>query len=267
MRTSSKPTPDSIDPNQALVQLNDISVIRNQQAILDKVSLTLRPRELVSLIGPNGAGKSTLVRTLLGLMTPSSGTIEHAKGLKVGYMPQKLPIDHTLPVTVERFLKLSPGATQSNIDEVLEHVGIKYLKSSTLSVISGGELQRVLLSRALLQTPNLLVLDEPAQGVDINGQQEMYQLINQVRNDLNCTVLMVSHDLHLVMASTDHVLCLNKHICCEGSPEVVSRSPQYLALFGKSLDKTVALYTHHHDHQHNVHGDVVHKPEDETPST
>jgi len=224
--------------------------------ILEAVSVEVKQGEIVTLVGPNGSGKSSLVRLLLNLSKPDSGRVDQKENLRIGYMPQKIHIDPVLPLSVKRFLQLVGDITQSEINQVAEQVEVVSLLNHPVQDISGGEFQRVLLARALLRKPDLLVLDEPAQGVDINGQQQLYQLISSIRDQLGCGVLMVSHDLHLVMAATDQVLCLNTHICCQGHPEDVSKHPEYLKLFGSSLDG-LAVYTHHHDHTHDLHGDVV----------
>ena len=240
--------------NSPLLALNQISLKHHQQSLLDDVSLSLSARQIMTIIGPNGAGKSTLVKIALGLVKPDSGTVFRQANLRIGYMPQRLSLNPLMPLSVERFLAM---ANTRNIDTALERTGISHLRKRPLHDISGVETQRVLLSRALLSEPDLLVLDEPAQGVDINGQTELYELINQLRDSLGCAVLMVSHDLHWVMAQTDTVICLNQHICCHGHPEHVSNDPAYLSLFGRRHAEAVALYQHDHDHQHDIHGDVV----------
>ena len=253
--------PEIMTPNNnlssPLVNVENLCVEKNGRSILKDVSFQLVPGELVTLIGPNGAGKSTLIHTLLGLNPPTTGTITLAKNLRIGYMPQKIHISETFPIDVSRFLKLSPKAKNQEIKDTLELVGISHLAKTSLHSLSGGEMQRVLLAKALLRSPNLLILDEPGQGVDVNGQQELYQLINDVKNKIDCAILMVSHDLHLVMATTDHVICLNHHICCSGTPDSISSNPQYIALFGQSLAASIALYTHHHDHKHDIKGNVI----------
>ncbi|HEX5635591.1 MAG TPA: zinc ABC transporter ATP-binding protein ZnuC [Gammaproteobacteria bacterium] len=226
------------------------------RAVLDNVDVQVRAGEIVTLVGPNGSGKTSLIRVLLGLQAADSGSIQRQPGLKVGYMPQRLHVDRVLPLTVQRFLLLAGNVTDDALLRACQRSGIEPLLQKPLQAVSGGEFQRVLLARALLRKPDLLVLDEPAQGVDINGQQQLYKLIAEIRTELGCGVLMVSHDLHLVMAATDHVLCLNTHICCTGHPSAVSRHPEYLKLFGGSLEG-LAVYTHHHDHTHDLHGDVV----------
>ena len=243
-------------PKPPLIHVHNLQVSLQGQRVLQDIDFEIQEREIVTLIGPNGAGKTTLIRTLLGLQRPDAGAILRRPGLKLGYMPQKLQIDPTLPLTVERFLTLSHRRLGS-LEQVLDLTGVRHLRQKPVQAVSGGELQRVLLARTLLQQPDLLVLDEPAQGVDVNGQVELYRLIRVLRDDLGCAVLMVSHDLHLVMAATDRVLCLNHHICCSGLPEQVSNDPAYRALFGKTAAETLAVYHHHHDHQHNLSGDVV----------
>lgn len=240
-----------------LVRVRNLGVQLQGQQILQDISFDIAPGEIITVIGPNGAGKTTLIRAVLGLQRPHSGSLERAAGLRIGYMPQKLFIDPTLPLTVKRFLTLTRGKP-AQLNEVLDLTGIRPLVDKPVQSISGGELQRVLLARTLLQKPDLLVLDEPAQGVDVNGQVELYRLINKLRDRLGCAVLMVSHDLHLVMAATDRVLCLNHHICCSGLPEQVSNDPAYRALFGKAAAETLAVYHHHHDHHHGLGGDIVH---------
>jgi len=226
------------------------------ETILDHVSLTLHEGEILTIIGPNGAGKTSLLRIVMGLAEPSSGSVWRAPGLRIGYMPQRLVVDPSLPLGVGRFLRLAERNAE-RLAAVAEEVGIGALLQTPLASVSGGEFQRVLLARALLRNPRLLVLDEPGQGVDVNGQAELYALINEVRRRHQCAVLMISHDLHLVMAETDTVLCLNKHVCCAGKPEVVSAHPEFLQLFGKQALSEIGVYTHHHDHEHDLHGHIV----------
>ncbi|WP_288656647.1 zinc ABC transporter ATP-binding protein ZnuC [Pantoea sp. UBA6567] len=241
----------------SLVTLDDISVTFAQRRVLAGISLTLQPGKILTLLGPNGAGKSTLVRTVLGLLTPDRGSVQRAPGLRIGYVPQKLHIDPTLPVTVERFMRLTGGSRRADILPALKRVQAGHLLQAPLQKLSGGETQRVLLARALLNQPQLLVLDEPTQGVDVNGQVALYDLIDQLRRELNCGVLMVSHDLHLVMAKTDEVLCLNHHICCSGTPEAVSQHPEFIAMFGPRGAQQLAIYRHQHNHRHDLQGRIV----------
>jgi len=244
------------DGREILIDARGLTKRYGGYAALDAVDLSLRRSELTTLIGPNGAGKTTLVRLLLGLERPSAGTVTTAAGVRIGYVPQRLHVDEALPITVRRFLALG-GADRSAIARVLDEVGAAHVTDKQLQTISGGEMRRVLLARALLREPDLLVLDEPTAGVDLNGQAELYDLINAVRQEKNCAVLLISHDLHVVMAATDHVLCLNHHVCCSGTPDAVSEHPEYQALFGPKAAQTHAVYTHHHDHTHTVAGDVV----------
>ncbi len=239
-----------------LLELRDVGVRFAGQDVLQDVQLTLRAGEIVTLIGPNGAGKTTLVRTVLGLLKPDRGEVQRKPRLRIGYMPQKLHVDPTLPLSVERFLRLVPGVKRSAAQAALQEVGAVQVLDSPLQSISGGELQRVLLARALLREPELLVLDEPVQGVDIAGQAELYRLIGQLRERYGCGVLMVSHDLHLVMSATDQVVCLNRHVCCSGHPEQVSNDPAFVEMFGQDA-RSLAVYHHHHDHDHDLHGEVV----------
>lgn len=242
--------------SDALIRLAGVGVTFAGQNVLQDVQLSVKPGEIVTLIGPNGAGKTTLVRAVLGLLKPDTGSVWRKPRLRVGYMPQKLHVDATLPLSVLRFLRLVPGVTRADVQAALAEVGAEQVIDSPLQSISGGELQRVLLARALLREPELLVLDEPVQGVDVAGQAELYRLITQLRDRHGCGVLMVSHDLHLVMSTTDQVVCLNRHVCCSGHPEQVSFDPAFVELFGEDA-KSLAVYTHHHDHEHDLHGAVV----------
>ncbi|MDH5392999.1 MAG: zinc ABC transporter ATP-binding protein ZnuC [Gammaproteobacteria bacterium] len=226
------------------------------RVVLQDVDLVVNRGEIVTVIGPNGAGKSCLIKGLLGLIRFDSAVIEKRDNLKIGYVPQKLHIDDIMPLTVSRFLKMVPAVNAADIEQVLQQVKLQNLQQSAIQSLSGGELQRLLLARIILQKPDLLVLDEPAQGVDIIGQQELYQLITSVRDQYHCGILMISHDLHLVMEATDRVLCLNRHICCSGHPDAISQHPEYLRMFGAAMDG-FAIYTHDHDHEHDSHGNVV----------
>lgn len=240
-----------------LTTLKNISVSFNSQQVLTNISLSLQPGRILTLLGPNGAGKSTLVRVVLGLITPTIGSIEHQAGLRIGYVPQKLHLDATLPLTVSRFMHLKPNVKKADILPALKRVQAAHLLDKPMQKLSGGEHQRVLLARALLNQPQLLVLDEPTQGVDVNGQLALYDLIDQLRKELNCAVLMVSHDLHLVMAKTDDVLCINQHICCSGTPDVVSTHPEFIAMFGNRRAEHLAIYRHNHNHRHDLKGRIV----------
>ncbi len=235
-----------------LITLQGVNKAFGGRSVLDNISMQLMQGEITTLIGPNGAGKSTLVRIILGLIQPDSGTVSPSAGLRVGYMPQKMHIDPTLPLTTCRFLQLA-NTSHLACDEALERVGIGHLATSPIQSLSGGEVQRALLARAILRKPNFLVLDEPVQGVDVTGQNALYRTIGELSKALNCGVLMVSHDLHLVMSATDRVICLNQHICCQGHPEQVTQDQAYIDIFGQ----TTAVYAHQHDHHHSLHGDVL----------
>lgn len=235
----------------ALMRLENISVDFDQKRVLDNVSLELNPGEITTLIGPNGAGKSTLVKVLIGLNKHFSGKLTRRSGLRIGYVPQKLTLNESLPIDVNRFLRLAGRYSQQESLEALKLVGAEHLRRSNMHKLSGGETQRVLLARALLLRPDLLVLDEPAQGVDVQGQIDLYELIDRLRYRFNCAIFMVSHDLHLVMAKTDNVICLQHHICCSGAPSAITQHPSYLAMFGHAERHSLAFYHHNHDHHHH----------------
>jgi zinc transport system ATP-binding protein len=239
-----------------VIDASGISLQLGGQVILQNISLQLSAGRIVSLIGPNGAGKTTLVRIVLGLIQPDSGRIERQADLVVSYLPQKLLIKPTMPITVKRFMELSTARPDKSIDAALREAGVEKLANAALQSISGGELQRVVLARCLLRNPQLLVLDEPDQGMDPAGQQVLYELITEIRDRYECAILMVSHDLHLVMAATDEVICLNQHVCCTGHPEAISEHPEFLQLFGKPA-RGLAVYTHRHDHKHDLHGNII----------
>ena len=242
-------------PDTLLARLSRVCVRHEGREILQSVDLELQRGEIVTLIGPNGSGKSTLLKILLRLETPYSGEVWRHPALKIGYLPQKLAIDPILPLNVARLLTLTHP--KGDITAALEEVRVAHLYDAPVATLSGGELQRVLLARALIGSPDLLVLDEPTQGVDFAGETELYELISRIRDARNCGILIVSHDLHLVMSATDRVICLNHHICCSGEPETVQRNPAYLDLFGPRAATGLAVYTHAHDHEHDLHGDIV----------
>ena len=240
-----------------LLKLDNVCKSYHKNLVLEDVSFKVKRGETVTLIGPNGAGKSTLMKISLGILDASSGDVELKQGVTIGYMPQKVIIDTVLPLSVKDFLYLRPKTTYEDVENALETVRLSRLADQPVQSASGGEMQRILLARAILGEPDLLVLDEPVQGIDIMGQQEIYGLIAEIRDKTKCGVLMISHDLHLVMASTDQVLCLNRHICCSGTPEFVKDNPEYHAMMGRPMEG-VAIYTHHHseghDHAHHGHG-------------
>ncbi|MDG2242142.1 MAG: ATP-binding cassette domain-containing protein [Rhodospirillaceae bacterium] len=243
-----------------LIEASDLKVSRSGQVILDGIDITVGSGEIVTLIGPNGAGKSTLVRSLLGLEQIDSGKIDRKADLVVGYQAQRLVIDSTLPLTVRRFLTLTGNQTDDELVRTLELVQLEPTLDKSIHVLSGGEMQRVQLARAILRSPDLLVLDEPTQNVDINGSIELYRLIQETRDRLKCAVIMVSHDLNVVMSATNRVYCLNNHICCSGRPAEVSKHPEFLRLFGQSAADMLAVYTHDHDHDHGPTGEVRPSP-------
>ncbi len=242
---------------EILLRLEAVGLSVRGRALIDGVSLELAAGEIVTLIGPNGAGKSTLVQVALGLLAPGRGRVWRKPGARIGYMPQRIVVADTLPLTVERFVTLGVPAPRARVRATLAETGAAHVLDSPVQAVSGGEMQRVLLARAMLREPELLVLDEPVQAVDVGGQYELYDLIGEIRHRHGCGILMVSHDLHLVMAATDRVVCLNRHVCCSGTPDSVSRDPAYRALFGLEGAAHVALYHHHHDHRHDAHGDVL----------
>jgi len=242
--------------SESLIQFNNVSYKSKGRQILEEINLELFRGEIVTVLGPNGAGKSTIAKMAIGLTKPSSGSISREKALKIGYMPQKISFDSTLPMTARYFLSLLPThPTEEQIEDSLTEVGVNYLTNHSIHQLSGGELQRVLLARALLHEPDLLILDEPAQGVDIIGQQELYSLIAKINQQRECGILLISHDLHIVLASTTRVICVNRHICCSGHPDAVSQDPAYLKLFGKEGSSHLAVYAHNHDHTHHLPGD------------
>jgi len=237
--------------SRLLLDVSNVDLMIGKQLLLQQINLKISQGEILTIIGPNGAGKTTLLRVALGLLKPTAGTVETSPGLTIGYMPQRLHLDPTFPLTVRRMLALACKSDRTKMLPLLEEVGATHVLDSPLQTLSGGELQRVLLARALVREPDLLVLDEPVQGVDVHGQVELYQLISRIREQRGCAVLMVSHDLHLVMAATDQVLCLNQHICCSGTPESVSNHPAFAELFGPGAVQHMAVYVHDQNHHHS----------------
>lgn len=240
-----------------LISATGIAMSFGRRQILNDITISVHPGEIVALIGPNGSGKSTLARILLGVVRPDAGAIKRRPGLRIGYVPQRLPVDGVLPLPVRRLLGLTSKVSVEAMQKTLDEVGAPGLMDAAVHDLSGGELQRVLIARALLRNPDLLVLDEPTANVDFNGQISLFELIRRIRDEHGCGVLTISHDLHLVMAATDRVICLNGHVCCEGRPETVSRHPAYMQIFGPRASETLAVYTHDHDHEHDLSGDVV----------
>ncbi|MFZ5963029.1 metal ABC transporter ATP-binding protein [Thalassococcus sp. BH17M4-6] len=235
----------------SLLTVDRLNVRYGATEVLQDVSLSVEPGEVVTIVGPNGSGKTTLLRSIVGATPAAAGRIITAPGLVLGYVPQRLHVDPTLPITVARFLSLPGGASRSDKTAALARAGVPDLADRQMSQLSGGQLQRVLLARALVAKPALLLLDEPTAGLDQPGSAAFYRLIDEVRRDTGCAVLMISHELHVVMAASDRVICLNGHVCCHGTPEHVSSAPEYQALFGTGTGGALALYRHDHDHSHD----------------
>lgn len=247
----------------SLIGARGLTVRLGGEEVLKGVSLAVEPGEIVTILGPNGSGKSTLLRALLGILPLSSGEVMRAPELRIGYVPQRLAIDPSLPMTVRRFLSLPVRVPDDRAAAALRRVGVPEVGQRQMAELSGGQFQRVLLARALLSDPQVLILDEPTQGLDQPGEAAFYRLIEEVRGDTGVAVLMVSHDLHVVMAASDRVICLNHHICCEGTPRVVSSAPEYRALFGLGTRGALALYRHEHDHSHEGDDHLPHAHEHE----
>ena len=234
-----------------LIKISNLEVKYGSKFVLKNMNLSLKAGEIVTIVGPNGSGKTTLFKAIIGTVSVSKGTIEVKPNLRIGYVPQQLKIDQTLPITVERFLKLSNINFEKSLDKTELILGSKDLLDVQINSLSGGEMQRVLLARALINDPQVLLLDEATRGLDQPGVATFYRKIENIRKSTNCAILMISHDLHVVMSSSDRVICVNGHICCQGTPEIVATSPEYQALFGGDVDGTFALYRHHHDHKHD----------------
>jgi len=237
--------------SDVLVALSGVSVELGGQEILRDIDLTIRRGEIVTVVGPNGSGKTTLMRTIIGAVAPSRGRVVRARGLRLSYVPQRLAVDPTMPMTLGRFMNLPHRRDAATIAAALERAGLAGMEQRPVTGLSGGQMQRALLARALLNDPELLILDEGTAGLDQPGVAAFYARIEQVNAETGCAVLMVSHDLQIVMRASDHVVCLNRHICCEGTPESVSLSPAYRGLFGGADAGAVALYRHHHNHSHD----------------
>ncbi len=245
-----------------LLSTRGLSVRYDGRLALSDVDFDISAGEIVTIVGPNGSGKSTFLRTIIGAVIPSSGHVEKNNGLRIGYVPQKLQIDPTLPLSVERFMSLPCRQAKNDVVAALENAGVRDFGPRQLSDLSGGQFQRVLLARALLNKPELLILDEATQGLDQQGAAAFYLQIEQLRSTLGCAILMVSHELHVVMSASDRVVCLNGHVCCHGTPELVASAPEYRALFGKGTGGALALYRHEHNHQHDDGCDHDHKETD-----
>ncbi|MXY34939.1 MAG: metal ABC transporter ATP-binding protein [Boseongicola sp. SB0664_bin_43] len=235
----------------SLIYVEDLSVRYGASIVLRHVGLTVEPGEIVTIVGPNGSGKTSLFRAIIGATEPAAGQVKLKPGLRIGYVPQRLHIDPTLPITVERFMCLGDRVGRRDCATALDAAGVPGLLKQQMSQLSGGEFQRVLLARALINRPEILLLDEATQGLDQLGSAAFYRQIETVRAESGCAVLMISHELHVVMSASDRVICLNGHVCCEGTPAVVASAPEYRALFGTGTGGALALYRHDHDHDHN----------------
>ena len=235
--------------------MKDVGLKRNDKWLVKGVSLVVEKSKIITLIGPNGSGKSTTAKIALGLHKNIEGEVQKLTN-KIGYVPQKISIDWTLPLRVKDFMLLTDDLNDKLIDEALTLTGVDHLKNKNLGNLSGGEFQRVLLARAISKKPELLVLDEPVQGVDFTGEIALYELIKKISENLNCGILLISHDLHTVMSATDHVVCLNGHVCCSGSPLDVAKNKEYKALFGEQASQTLSIYEHKHDHVHSSDGEI-----------
>lgn len=245
--------------DQVLAALNSVSVIRSGRWIIRDIDLSIRRGEIVSLIGPNGSGKTTVTQLISGFIEPDRGSVKIANGIRMGYVPQSVNIEFTLPITVRRLMNISGKYGTLEIEEALDDMKILQLADQPVQQLSGGEFQRALFARALLRKPELILLDEPSQGLDFKGEIKLYNQIVDIRDRLNCSILLVSHNLHMVMARTDTVFCINSHVCCTGSPVDVVNNKAFEGLFGEEAAQSHALYRHRHDHTHLPDGSISRK--------
>ena len=244
-----------MDQNKLLVKLENAGVYRSSKWLVRGISLEINQGQIVTLIGPNGSGKTTTAKMILNILNTDEGLVK-GNANKMAYVPQKINIDWTMPLRVIDFMKITSSLNNTQINESLNMTGVDKLLYNQIHSLSGGEFQRVLIARAIAKKPDLLVLDEPVQGVDFNGEIALYNLIKEISVNLNCGILLISHDMHFVMSTTDHVICLNGHICCSGSPSNVVKNPEYIKLFGQHNSETLAYYQHQHDHSHNHDGSI-----------
>ena len=244
-----------MDQNKLLVKLENAGVYRSSKWLVRGISLEINQGQIVTLIGPNGSGKTTTAKMILNILNTDEGLVT-GKASKMAYVPQKINIDWTMPLRVIDFMKITNSLNNTQITESLSMTGVDKLLYNQIHSLSGGEFQRVLIARAIAKKPDLLVLDEPVQGVDFNGEIALYNLIKEISVNLNCGILLISHDMHFVMSTTDHVICLNGHICCSGSPSNVVKNPEYIKLFGQHNSETLSYYQHRHDHSHNHDGSI-----------
>ena len=242
----------------SLIELKNCGITRNQKWLVRGVSLKVSQGQIVTLIGPNGSGKSTTAKIALGILKPDEGTNFIQSNIKISYVPQKISIDWSLPLRVVDFMNLVEKYKTPDVLEALSMTGIEHLINRDVRNLSGGEFQRLLMARAIAKKPNFLVLDEPVQGVDYPGEIALYKTIQEIVKKINCGILLISHNLHVVMSQTDHVVCLNGHVCCSGAPKSIIKEPEYIKLFGKNIDPTLAFYQHEHDHEHLPDGSIDH---------
>lgn len=245
----------SLNDKKTLIKLENASVQKNKKMLVKDISLTVKQGEIVTLIGPNGSGKTTTAKMALGIYKNLNGSVNRFTD-QIGYVPQKVVIDWTLPIRVNDFMQLTSKLNNNQMDEALNFTGVNHLKNKNINELSGGEFQRVLIARAIAKKPELLVLDEPVQGVDFKGEISLYELIRSISEKTNCGILLISHDLHVVMSATDYVVCLNGHICCSGTPKKVANSNQYRELFGDRASTMLSIYEHKHDHSHSDDGTI-----------
>lgn len=236
-----------------LIRASALYVNRGGKQILENVTFDVNAGEITTIVGPNGSGKSTLLKALIGSIDLTKGSVDREPDLRVGYLPQTVNVDSTLPLSVQRLLSLPKPVSASEANAALDKAGVADCADRQFTDLSGGQRQRVLLARALLGKPHVVILDEPTQGLDQPGSAAFYRQIDSIRQSTGCAVLMVSHELHVVMASSDHVICLNGHVCCAGRPEQVATAPEYRALFGTGTQGALALYRHEHTHHHHDH--------------
>ena len=245
-----------MDQNKLLVKLENAGVYRSSKWLVRGISLEINQGQIVTLIGPNGSGKTTTAKMILNILNTDEGLVK-GNANKMAYVPQKINIDWTMPLRVIDFMKITNSLNNTQITESLSMTGVDKLLYNQIHSLSGGEFQRVLIARAIAKKPDLLVLDEPVQGVDFNGEIALYNLIKEISISLNCGILLISHDMHFVMSTTNHVICLNGHICCSGTPGSVVKNPEYIKLFGEHNSETLSYYQHNHDHSHNHDGSVA----------
>ena len=243
---------------KVLLKVEDVGLLKNDKWLVKGVSLEVKQGEIVTLIGPNGSGKSTTAKIALGIYKEVEGKVKKFTN-KIGYVPQKISVDWTLPIRVIDFMSLTDEPTNEQINIALNLTGVEHLRNKSLGNLSGGEFQRVLIARAIAKQPELLVLDEPVQGVDFKGEVVLYELIKKISEELNCGILLISHDLHVVMSASDFVVCLNGHVCCSGTPQVVAKNNKYQELFGDRASSVLSLYEHKHDHTHSQDGTIKRK--------